>query len=56
MLESLFNKAEVPRASNFVMEDPTQLLSCEICKLSEFTNLQNNYFEEICECLLLNFI
>ena len=22
------------------------MLSCEICKLSEFTNFQNNYFEE----------
>ena len=56
VLESLFNKAAVPRTCKFIKEDSAQVLPCEIGKLSEFTNFQNNILKNICECLLLNFI
>ena len=32
--------------ATLLKKTPTQMLPCEICKLSEFTNFQNNYLEE----------
>ena len=41
VLESLFNKVAVLRTVTLLKKAPTQMLSCEICKL-----FKNNYFEE----------
>ena len=46
VLESLFIKAQFRGPATFLKKTLTQVLPCEICKLLEFTNFQNNYFEE----------
>ena len=47
--ESLFNKVTVLRAATLLKKTPTQVLSCEICRI-----FKNNYFDEICELLRRN--
>ena len=44
VLEPLFNEAAFLRTCKFSKED-FDTGACEICKLLEFTNFQNDYFE-----------
>ena len=41
VLESLFNKAGGLRCANYQIETPTQVFSCDYCKV-----FKNTYFEE----------
>ena len=47
MCWSLFSiKLKFRGSAALLKKTPTEVLSNEICKLSEFTNFQNNYFKE----------
>ena len=39
-------KMQFQGPATLLKKTPTQVLPCEIYKLSEFTNFENNYFEE----------